>query len=203
MVNDKRDIILSYGVPVVVYDPIEDEKFETRALLGKATRQFFSDISLEYYRTAQFLPELPVRNGQLIGNLVNGETYLILATFSEVVDDVQLAMIIRSVECNSFISVKELRRIADRDGNITSKEVTVLEGIPVYMEALKVGLEQYDAGMFPNNVYRIYAPNIPSKLLDRVYVRVENEEIPLKVVHVDKLKFRGVTVLDVSTETRM
>lgn len=203
MNNDKRDIILDHGVPVLVYDPLGEDKLETRALLGKATKQFFSDISLEYHRTAQFLPELPIRNGLLIQNLVNEETYLILASFSEVVEEVKLATVIRSVQCNSSISIKEIRRVADLYGNVTSKEVAVLEDVPVFVESLRTGLEQYDAGMFPNNMYRIYAPSIPSKLLDRIYIRVVDEEIPLKVMHVDRLKFRGVTILDVSTETRV
>ena len=54
MIDVKREIILEEGVPVEIYDAEMNLLDETTALIRRATRQFFSEISLESHPRTVF-----------------------------------------------------------------------------------------------------------------------------------------------------
>lgn len=199
----KREIILSEGVPVDVLDYTGAVLFSTNALVGKATKQFFSEISLEYHRTAQFVPELDIRNGLIVNNKVTNEFYLVMAHLKEVVGSEHIATVTRLVECNARVRISSFGETADDDGNITKTEIVKADNLCVYVEKVRADLKQFKPGLYENVEYNIYAPAISNvSVLDRVVLDMNGVSVPFKIESVDYTTFVGVMILGVCTETR-
>lgn len=202
MIETKREIILEEGVPVKVYKPNYEVVTETIALIGKATRQVFSEVSLESHRQGQFFPELPITNGLLVENLVTNEVYIIIANYPEVMEQQKCTTITRMILCNSNITVSGLVETADRFGNIKKEFKPIYKDLAVYVDTIDGDVEQTDAGKFPKKACKIYAPNIHLNIVDRLEVDVGGEKELFKIASSDPLKFRGITIIDAVTDTR-
>jgi hypothetical protein len=200
--EEKRQIILSEGTDVEVFDSTGNLLFQTKALIGKATKQFMSEISLEYHRKAQFIPELDIPNGVTVRNTATGETYLAIANMVETYGGEKLSTILRLVETNATITVTGLAETADEYGNISTSQVTKAQDMPVHIESSNAELRQYQPGLHEKAEYLIYMPAIDIQLLDKVTVNAGGRILKLKVEHVDYLSFVGIAVLSVCTETR-
>jgi len=202
MFDTKREIILDEGLPVDVIDWQGNTLFSTKALLGKATKQFFSEISLEYHRKAQFVPELDVKNGQIVRVIPTGEHYLIMATYNEVFGTEKLATITRLVECNNEVLIQTLVETADDDGNIYRTPTPIVNGLKAYVEMKGGDLVQYKPGLQSRLEFDVYIPVIDVEVLDQIHLNINGKFVPFKVEYIDELSFQGIMILRVSTETR-
>lgn len=202
MIEEKRQIILDMGVPVQVKQTDGTLLHETKSLIGKATKQFFSEISLEYHRKGIFVPEVTVSNGVFVDNMVTNETYLVVATMPELIMSEVGSTIARLIECNSKVTIKGISETADQYGNITTEPVTKADLMPVHVEAITAELRQYDPGLHPNVQYRIYSPSIDLDVLDTVSLSVNGKTQKFKVEALDYISFQGIVLIDIASETR-
>lgn len=201
MIDTKREIILEEGIPVKVYDK-EDLLCETVALVGKATKQFASEVSLESHRQGQFLPEVEIRNGLTIKNEIAGEDYLIIANYTEVIDRQLCATITRMVVCNSKMTVRRMVEEADDRGKITKSFKEIYSNLSVYVEPIDSDIKQLEPGKAPIFIYKVYAPNILLDIEDQILIDVNGVKTPFKLTGYDYLTFPGLTILGIITETR-
>lgn len=201
MIETKRGIILEEGVPVSVFDK-EEKLFDTTALIGKATRQFFSEISLESHRQGQFLPQLDIHNGLIIKNKVIDNDYIIVASYPEVINQQKCTTITRMIVCNSKITIGRQTEIADDFGNIKKGFKSVCKDLSVYVETIDSEVKQVDPGKLHEVEYKIFAPNIPLEIEDRLEIDVGGEMRPFKITGYNYLMFKGLTVIDAVTDTR-
>ena len=201
MIEVKRELILEEGVPVSVFDRGE-WLFDTTALIGKATRQFFNEISLESHRQGQFLPELDIHNGLIIKNNVTLDDYIIIASYPEVIEQQKCATIARMIVCNSKITVKQLVEDADKYGNIKRRFEPVWENVSVYAEPLDSEVKQTDPGKFYMISYKIYAPSMTLSIEDQIELEVNNKKVSFKLNGIDDMTFRDLTLLELSTDMR-
>jgi len=202
MIEIKREIIQEEGVPVSIFDKDMGFVEDTIALIGKATKQFASEISLESHRQGQFLPEVGVRNGLIIRNKVTNEDYIVIANYPEVIEQQVCTIITRMIVCNSKIRVGRLIEDADERGKITKGFKELYTNLSVYAEPLDSEVKQADPGKVPKSSYRIYAPDITVDIEDQILVDIGGQMMPFKLVGYDYLSFKGLTILDVTTETR-
>ncbi len=202
VIEVKREIILEEGVPVEIYDAEMNLLDETTALIGKATRQFFSEISLESHRQGQFLPELSVVNGLIVKNKVTEEEYIVVANYPEVIEQQKSATITRMIVCNSKLNVSRLVEDADRFGNIKREFKEIYSNLSVYIERIDSIVKQTDPGKVLNVTYKIYAPNIILDIEDQIQIDVGIGMQPLKLMGYDYTTFKGLTIIDAVTETR-
>lgn len=205
MKDAKKAIILQEGVPVEVKDislatPIV---IETKALLGKATKQFFSEISLEYHRKGQFIPELNINNGMIVSNIVTDEHYLIMANYKEFFQNQHISTITRMIECNSVATIEGIQKTADDFGNIRKGTVIKVKDLQVHVEAVSAELIQYNPGLHEEVEYRIYATAINDiNVLDKVILDINGIKKEFKIKSLDFISFRGIVIIGVSSETR-
>ena len=172
MIEVKREIIQEEGIPVEVYDKDMNLLIETTALIGKATRQFFSEISLESHRQGQFFPELNIKNGLIVRNKITAEDYIIVANYPEVIEQQKCTIITRMIVCNSKLTVKRLVEDADKFGNIRREFKEIYKDLSIYVEPVANTVTQTDPGKFPETQYKLFAPNITLDIEDQVAVDV-------------------------------
>lgn len=202
MIEIKREIILEEGTPVEVKDATGTILHETTALIGKATKNGFPELSIEYHRLGQFVPEIDLSNGAIISNLVVNRAYLVMATFDEVIEAQKCATIARMVECNGEITISSMEETADEFGNVTKTPVSKVENLSVFVEAVRNRLEQKDPGLHASEEYKIYAPVFDVTVLDTVTLAINGRSTKFKVEGVDFASFRGVVIIELRTETR-
>ena len=202
MIETKREIILEEGIPVEIFNKDGESLFETTALIGKATRQFFSEISLESHRQGQFLPELDIHNGLIVENKVTNDDYIIVANYPEIIERQKCTIITRMIVCNSQITVSRLVRTADKFGNIKKDFEDVYKDLSVYAEPIDSEVKQTDPGKLYKTKYNIYAPNLAIDIEDRLELEVGGEKKAFKLDGYDSLTFKGLTIIEVTTDTR-
>ncbi|NMA86024.1 MAG: hypothetical protein GX968_01725 [Tissierellia bacterium] len=202
MVETKREIILEEGIPVEVFDKDMNLLEDTIALVGKATRQFFSEISLESHRQGQFFPELNIGNGLIVRNGVTDEDYIVVANYPEVIDRQMCTTIARMIVCNSKLTIKRMVETADRFGNIKREFKEVYKDLSIYAETLESKVTQKDPGKIMEVSYKIFAPGIEIETEDQIQIVVGGKEIPFKLTGYDPLTFGGLTLIEVVSETR-
>lgn len=202
MIEIKREIILEEGVPVSIFDREMESLGDTTALIGKATKQFASEISLESHRQGQFLPEIELKNGLVVRNNVTNEDYIVVASYPEVIERQLCATIARMIVCNSKMTVGRLVEDADDRGKITREFREIYSNLSIYAEPLESEVRQTDPGKAPKSRYKIYAPSIELDIEDQIQIDVGGVMMPFKLIGYDYLTFRGLTLLEVVTETR-
>lgn len=203
MIETKRAIILEEGTNVRVFNPLNTElTYETIALVGKSTKQFFSEVSLESHRQLQFIPEDSIGNGYNVENLITGDEYIIVANYPEVIYNEICATVTRAIVCNTKMYVIRLVEDADRFGNITKKPKEVYSGLSVYAEAVDSKVIDTDPGKFLEVKYNIFAPNIDVEITDRVELLIKGERVQFKLTGKDYTTYRGLTLLNLTSETR-
>jgi hypothetical protein len=200
--DEKREIILEEGTPINVHDVWGAHLYSTQALIGKANKQFMSEISLEYHRKAIVLPELSIPNGATVKNTVTEEDYLVLASMAELYKTEKLSTILRLVKTNATVTVSGLAETADPDGNVFTAPSIKLKDHPVNIEAVSSELRQYKPGLHENAEFLIFMPAIDLEVLDKVEVNAGGRIMKLKIESVDYLSFIGLAVVSVCSETR-
>lgn len=204
MIDIKRSIIIEEGTSVIIshIEQSEDQWVNTEALVGRATKQFASDISLESYRQLQVIPEIEVSNGYNVHNVISGEDYLVVSKYLEVIYNEASAVVIRAVVCNSKLYVGRMNETADRFGNITKKFEDVYSEIPVYIEKDGSKVTKGDPGEYMDTEYTVFAPEIDITDKDRIYILERGKKVPFKLKGKDYSTFQGLVELKLETETR-
>lgn len=200
--EEKRQIIMDEGSPVNVYDATGLLLYQTSALVGRATKQYMSDVSLESYRSGQFLPELAIENGLLVERLLTGETFLTIAGLPEVIGNEKTAYVSRMVVCNTEVKVESLEETADDNGNVFTAPVVKTQ-VKGYVQPVTSELIQYKPGLYENAEYLLYVPYIELKNLDKVVLQINGRDESFKVETFDDVSFPGVAVVSICSETRM
>lgn len=201
MIQDKRDIILSEGVPVEVTD-LAGNTVPTIALLGRASRQSNAIITLEAHRRGNFLPEIEVDSGDLVHNTIANENYLVVGQFKELIHSEVAAIVAHMVLCNTKLTVSSIGETVNERGDIVQVDLIKTDGLDVFVQYLNSSVRQQMPGLFLEAEYLIYAPAIDVELLDKVSLTAGARNLPLKVVHLDYITYPGVVLVQACTETR-
>lgn len=198
----KRQIILDEGVPVRVSNHAGATLLDTKALIGRATKQTQTEESTEYYRKGIFSPQFSIKNGLIVTNTVTGEVYLTLAGMSETYGQEKLSFISRMIITNAKLDVFGVSETADANGNIKKSNVQKAKDLPIHIIPFHSELKQYQMGLHEDAEFVIYAPALDFSLLDTISVKKGNRTTKLKIASVDYLSFDGVAVISALSETR-
>lgn len=201
MIKEKQKLIKRNGIPVTVYS-MDGYTEDTVCLFGRATKQFNNTLSLEYHRRAHFFPGTGVESGCMVINKVVGEKYIVVSTFSEVLNNKHASTIVHMLKCNTGLNVSRDVEIADKRGNIKKTPKSIYADLSVYTQSVTMELRETKIGLFPETDYLIYAPDIDVGLLDRVSLNVGKRVTDLKIVAIDYISYPGLVCIEVSTETR-
>lgn len=214
MINTKRSIILEEGTKVSTYNVLEEpnigddgelvevEPEETIALVGKSTKQFFSEVSLESHRQLQFVPEVKIDNGYNVKNLITDETYIIVAKYPEIIYNEKCATVTRAILCNAKIYISRLVETADRFGNITKEFKDIYPELDVHVEILDSKLITANPGQYTEAKYKVFSPGVDVFDTDRIEILERGKRVPFKLTGRDYTTFKGLTVMELISETR-
>ena len=203
MIREKHRIINRQGVSVEVISP-SNVITPTKALVGRATKQFNSTLALEHFRRGYFLPSITVDGGYLVHNLIANEYYLTVAMYPEIINGQLASNVSHMVVCNSTLDIMgDDIETADDRGNITKTPQVKVTDLRVYTQAASGDLKLYETGLHPETEYVIFAPGMVIAPLDRVTLKDTVQTIPLKVIHTDYTSYPGVVVLQMKSETRV
>jgi len=202
MIHKKGIVIKSCGVQVTVFDILLNS-YKTKALIGRASKQFNSLVSIEAHRKGLFLPEDEINGGYTIFNEATKEYFLCIAMYPEVIHGEVASNFSHMLECNAELQLTRDFPEADEFGNITRNENTLVTNVQVHIESKSDELKQYDVGKRPKNEYLVFSPAFDTDLLDSVIVQSGGKWHDLKITSYDYITYKGVVILTVETETRM
>jgi hypothetical protein len=202
MIEEKRQIILSEGVPVELRKA-DGTTTDVTALIGRANRTANSStLTLEAHRRAHFLPDVPVQSGDTVLHTLIGERYIVIADMDEVIDGQLAAHVVHMVICNTKVTISGITETVTPRGDIKKVDIVKAANLDAYTQAMSADLLQQNPGLFSDVEYVIYAPGIDITVLDKVSLSVGARQIPLKVTNVDYLSYPGLALIQVCSETR-
>lgn len=199
--NERAKLIQRHGVSVDVRPFNASTGTLTKALIGRASAQFNSLLSLEAHRKLHVLPDVDIKSGYLVTDTITGERFLATAEYLDMVENNVSVIAYHALVINCAISFQMEVSTADDNGNVTTL-LTDAPEIPAYIEINNMDLGQFKPGLFPEADYVVFCPFFDAGLLNRVLVKKGTQSFPVKVVGFDQLSFTGTTVLYVKTETR-
>jgi hypothetical protein len=200
MFYDKQSIIESEGVDVNIYG-ITSLLTSSKALIGRSNRTGNVMLPLEAYRKGMFLPQSNIKNGNIVKNLVTNETYIVVSSFNEIIDNRLCAINTMMIKCNVAIDIiGDGEETADDVGNIYKTKITKASDLSAYLEIDNLSLTQYKAGLYPNNRYSLYIPSLDISLLDQIIVKSLHDNLVLKIVSIDNLSYEDLVVLTVTSD---
>jgi hypothetical protein len=202
VVREKQAIVRREGVPVDIVDT-DGVVASTRALIGRASKQFNSTLSLEHFRRGYFLPEVPVDNGYVCHNIPANEDYILVAVYPEMIRGKVATNASHMMVCNSTLDIMgDDIETADDRGNITKEPQVKYSQLKCHTQVNSPDLKLYDTGLHPDTEYVIFAPGVQIAELDRIILTNGIQTLPLKVIQPDYISYPGVVVLQVKSETR-
>ncbi|WP_145052815.1 hypothetical protein [Paenibacillus xylanexedens] len=202
MIDVKREIILSEGLPVTVSNGSADP-VETTILIGRASKQFNQTVSIEANRRAQFLPEVLIDSGSMVTNTLANEKYLVVATMPEIIQGEIATTIAHMFTCNATITVSGVEETLNDRGDVKKQTVVKFEDLECHAESSRSALQQKDPGYFLDCEYLVYAPaGVPITTLDTLTLKSLGEPRTLKVINADYMTFPGLVEIQLSSETR-
>lgn len=201
MSSEKRDIILSEGVPVEVSD-LSGTVVNTIALLGRSNRQFSTMVSLEAHRRGHFIPDISVDSGDSVLNTVTGDRYVVAASYREIYQQLEISIVTHLVLCNTKLTVTIFSEVVNARGDIKKTEVVKYDNVDVFTQSVTQSLRQENPGLYVDSEYVIHAPAIDVKTLDKVTLTAGTRKTPLKVVDTDYITFPGMVIIQACSETR-
>ena len=202
MLNQKHSIMRRNGAPVIITS-LDGGITETIAIIGRASKQFNSTLALEHYRRAHFLPNIDIKSGYLCYSIPANETYILVATYPDLIAGKICTNVSHMMICNSEISTKGDEMVADGRGNLKKVPIDKVSNLSVHAQLITQDLRMYDPGLHPDSKYLIYAPGVSISVLDKLKLRVLEWEESFKVVAVDYISFPGCALIQVTSETRV
>ncbi|WP_426455299.1 hypothetical protein ACP26L_36390 (plasmid) [Paenibacillus sp. S-38] len=202
MIDIKRDIILTEGTEMEII-PVSGTPSLTTALVGRASKQFDSSVSLETHRRGQFLPEAAVKTGDVLRHTVASESYLVISTLNEIIQNEVAAIVAHMFICNSAITVSGVTETLTPRGDVKKVDAVKFADLICYSSSKSARLHQKDPGVLIENDYTIYAPaTTPISTLDKLRLTAGTTAVPLKVIDTDYITYPGLVVIEACVETR-
>lgn len=200
--NEKRNIILTYGTDVQIFSPDDKYLYDTKALVGKGTKNSLQEVSIEYHRQVQLVPEIDLVNGTIMYMPLTKEKYIAVASMEEIVLNEKIATIVRFLQSNATVTITGVGEVADENGNVKTSSIVRVADQPAYITFINAELPQFKAGYFEKADYLMYIAATDIDLLDQVKIMVAGREKRMKVETVDYLSFVGLALVGLVTETR-
>ena len=201
MANEKEKIIKKLGSPATV-TYLDGSTKDIKCLISKASHFNNSLEAVESHRKGDFMVGDNVTSGCYITNKVTGEQFITIAMYPSSYKDKFLSTVYRMLVVNSTLSVKRFEETADENGNITKEENDIISDLPSFIEVITQDLRQFKPGLQDDSEYLIFIPSQELNTLDNIYINVEGRELKLKLVSEDYITFKGISILEVKTETR-
>lgn len=201
MIIEKKRLINANGHNIEIYDRLLNKQ-TTKALIGKASKQSDSLISMEAYRKAYTLPEIEIQPGYTVHCMTTDEYFVVVATYKELINNNIASTVCRMLQSNCTLSVSRDTKQPDDDGNIKLTMENIVSNVKTYIELGKQDIKQYNPGKNEDSVYEIYAPSFELELTDRLILTSGGINIPMKLVGTNYLSYLGLVVISAKSETR-
>ena len=205
MKNYKSKIIKRHGTKVIV-DRFEDGSFttrETKALLGRASRNNNNMRTLNNQKEGIFLPTFDIRSGDFVSHGTRGEKFVVGGVHPEYDGDRILSHVCNLLLCSHQLTIKGNTRQADNRGNLKTVFGDKYVDIPCHVEEVTDELRQYESGLHPDTEYKVYTALLQDvDLTDQLMLSINSTEEKFKVVSTDYVTFPDMLVLEINRDIR-
>lgn len=198
----KQAMIRRYGQTVTFLN--RATPIPTKAIIGTSVRKTSIRLGdIENFLRGNFVPNDFISNGEVIMHGVTGIRYMILGVYKETVGDEYLCDVCNLLKVNSSYTLTKLIEDADDYGNITTKEVNVIEDAPSYVEPIYDDMRESDIGIVENATYRLYT-SIGSavQLYDQIKLETDGYVRDMRVEAINFIALQGVYMLQLSSDIR-
>lgn len=199
MIREKEKIIKRFGTTVLIKYKDGTTK-QTKGLVERAKQNSASFIVLEALRKGDFLVADNVENGCIIYNLANGEKYLVIGIYPFVFKDDVLSTVANLVVTNATLTVKQIKEVADTNGNIRKIPIDVIKDLECYVQKVNYQYKQLNPGININTDYVIYAPKIDLNSLDKITITADGKTYNLKVIACNNFLFDGLSYIEATND---
>lgn len=200
----KSTIIRKYGTTVNVkrfYDKGVDER-ETKALLGRGTRNNVNMFKLATQKEGIFLPDFDVVSGDYVENKNHNEMYVVVGTHQEYDGNRTLSIVTNLLKCDYKATIKGHTRTTDSRGNLKSVFGDKYVDVPCYVEKVSANLRQYEPGLHPETEHKVYLTDIDVTEVDQLVLNINGRDKPFKVLTTDYISFPNLLVLEIGGDIR-
>lgn len=202
--NTKAKLIKKHGSDVVLKRLVSGTFTETptKAMIGRGNRSNTALRQLESQKEGIFYPDLDIDSGDYVHDPILNEDYVVSALYPEPFKNKVIAKIGILHKCNSFLSVKGQKKVADTRGNLKVQFVDVCADIPCYMEEVTNELRQYQAGLHPDTEYMVYSPAVDAAETDQILLKIRGVDEQFKAVAKDFVTIPNLLILQVARDVR-
>lgn len=200
----KTKFIKKYGTSIKIrrYVSGSFEEHASFALLGRGSRTNSTMRLLESLREGIFTHDAAVDSGYFVENAAQNEVFIIGGTQPEYGVNGALAVVANLLLCNSSLTIRGQKQVADGRGNLKTQFTTSCQDLPCYVQEVTSELRQYDAGLLPDTDYLIYSTAIDVLETDQLLLSVRGNAESFKVLARDYVSYPNMVVLQVSRDIR-
>lgn len=200
----KIKFIKKYGTDVKVkrFSSGTFTEVPTKALLGRGSKSNSTMRLLETLKEGIFLPDDDIDSGYFVENLTQKEMYVVGGTHPEYGVNETLSIVANLLMCNSAMTVKGTKKVADTRGNMKTEFVEVCKDLPCHLQEVTNELRQFEAGIHPDTEYQVYTTAIDITETDQVIVSVGGRSEAFKVIAKDYVTFPNMVKLQVCRDIR-
>ncbi|ALA07159.1 hypothetical protein SECTIM467_29 [Brevibacillus phage SecTim467] len=200
----KTKFIKKYGTKVIVRKFVSDSfrEHSSFAILGRGSKTNSTMRLLQTLREGIFPADEDLDSGYFVENVTQNETYIVGGTLPEYGVNQTLSIVANLLVCNSFLTIKGQKKVADARGNLKTEFVTTCSDLPCHIQEATNELRQYDSGVLPETDYVIYSTSLDVMETDQVVLAVNGKSEAFKVLSKDYVTFPNMVVIQVSRDVR-
>lgn len=204
----KTKFIRKYGTRVTVKrwtaaENVFTDLAETSALLGRGNRTNSNMRLLETLREGIFPFDTIIDSGCFVENVTQRETYIVGGTLPEYGVNQTLAIVANLMLCNSLLSIKGQKKVADTRGNMKTEFFTLCTNLPCHVLEVSNELRMAEAGILPDTEYLVYSTSLAVTETDQLVLMVNGNSEPFKIMARDYVTFPNMVLLQVRRDIRV
>lgn len=204
MKTSKVKFIKKYGTEVKVRKFVSGvfNEYSTKALLGRGSRTNSMMRLLQTLKEGIFLPDDDIDSGYFVESLVNNETFIVGGTHAEIERNEVVSIVANLLLCNSLMTIKGQKKVADTRGNLKTEFVTICTDLPCHIQEVSNELRQYEPGLLPETEYMVYSTALDVAETDQLVLAVRGRSESFKVLSKDYVTFPNLVIIQVCRDIR-
>lgn len=178
------------------------EPYPTIAMIGRGSRTNSTMRLLQTLREGIFIADADVDSGHFVENPTTNEVYIVGGTLPEYGINETIAIVANLLLCNSTLTLKTQKKVADARGNMKTEFVAVAEDLPCHLMEVSNELVQVDSGVHPETEYMVYSTSLEVTETDQLSLTVTGKSESFKILSREYVTYPNMVVLQVRRDIR-
>jgi hypothetical protein len=205
MKSAKTKFLKRYGMKVGIMrfvDGAFTEPVPTTAMIGRGSKSNSTMRLLQTLREGIFPADDDIDSGYFVENLTQNEIYIVGGTVPEYGVNETQAIVANLLLCNSKLTLKGQKKVADARGNLKTEFVVSAADLPCHLMEVSNELRQADAGVLAETEYMVYSTSLEVTETDQLTLAVNTKSDNFKILSKEYVTFPNMVVLQVRRDIR-